>query len=149
MGHSIPVDTYPGLESPQLKGFWEMAAKGKRNNAAAQERPKFEDFVFINVRLSPEQGKAFKAWQSAHTDDIGLLLNEVADSGHKITITRDKANDCFITSFTCLEPASPNYCMILSSRSDDMWESVGLNLFKHYDLFSSGEWPEQTKQNWG
>jgi len=129
-------------------GDVKMARSNGNAKNEADAKPRFEDFKFVNSRLTEREKTAFETWKKAHSDDAFILLNEVVNSGKKFTASWDGTNDCYIVSFTCLEKRSPNYCLVLSSRSDDLWDAICMNLFKDYDLFR-GEWPTETKANWG
>lgn len=126
-----------------------MAVGTKNGKGATKDKPGFADFRFVNSRLTKAESEDFARWWKEHADDAFTLLNEMVGSGYKFSATWDDSNACFIASLTCVESKSPNYCLILSSRSDDLWEAIGLSLFKNYALFPGGEWPTDVKQNWG
>lgn len=125
-----------------------MAGKNGNKPRASSSSGNFSDFKFVNARLSSQAEEAFKKWFDDHAADAWELLASVVINGYKFSGSWDATNDCFIFSLTCRDDSSVNANLVLTSRSDSMWEALGLCLFKHLVLWPEG-WPEQQRQNWG
>lgn len=128
------------LENKVLK----MAGKSK-GNVSQWVKP-----VFVNMTLNEEQKKIFTTWYKSEGERLSDFLGQVMVDDYKVSVNWDDNNQCFIASFTGKEDQRFNSNMVLSSRSDDWYEAIGLNLYKHLILCKSGKWDgETTKNNWG
>lgn len=108
------------------------------------------EYRFIDRRLTAAEKGPFQAWAKEHQAEQLLLLGEVVASEHKASISFYGKGDCYIVSFTCNDERSPNWHMIMTSRSDDLDEALMLNLYKHFVLFEGRAWAsEDLRDNWG
>lgn len=124
--------------------------RGNGNGRAPKaDKPSFSDFQFVSYTLSKSEKVAFSKWWEEKASDAFVFVSEVVNSGYKVSLSWDAENDCYIATFTCMEKKSPNYCLVMSSRSDDLWEAIGINLYKHYVLFSESGYPVKTSNSWG
>lgn len=118
--------------------------KGRQNGAYAN------DYTFVDRRLHSGEKEAWLQWSQEKYKDAFLLLGDVASGQHKVTLTYQEQGDCFICSFTCNDEQSPNYHVILTSRSDVAEEAVLLNLYKFYVIYEDKAWTsEDHSNNWG
>ena len=126
-----------------------MPPRNGKSQSGSKPRPNFQDFTFASYTLSKSEKDSFNKWWETHSADVGIYLSEIVNSGYKQSASWDNANDCYIVSFTCLDERSQNYCVILSSRSDDLIEAIGLNIYKHVVLFAESGYPVKTSNSWG
>lgn len=126
-----------------------MPQRNERKPKDERKRPSFSDFTFVQYTLSKTEETAFKKWWQENSPDAVVYLAEVVNSGYKFSASWDNSNDCYIATFTCLDERSQNYCLIMSSRSDDFWEAIGINLYKHLVLFSESGYPVKSSNAWG
>lgn len=126
-----------------------MPVRGNGNGKSTEAKPNFSDFQFVQYTLSKSEKDAFEKWWETHYSDAPTLLSEVINSGYKQSSSWDDTNDCYIVTFTCMDKRSGNYCLVMSSRSDDWLEALGINLFKHYVLFIESGYPIKTSNKWG
>lgn len=124
--------------------FHEMA------NKKQSSRNRFGNTEFVNVTLTADQRKEFKAWYPAILDNLHDELGQLMVDDYKVSCSWDDNNQCFIATFTGKQDQTYNSEKALSSRSDNWFEALGVNLFKHVVLFGSKTWDgETTKNNWG
>ena len=121
-----------------------MASKQRNTNNS------WNKIEFINIRLDVEEGKQFRDWFKAQSEKIPDLLGQIMVDDHKISVTWDERNQCFIATFTGKEDQRHNDNKSLSSRSDDWYEALALNCYKHLVMCKNGKWEGETeKNNWG
>jgi hypothetical protein len=105
---------------------------------------------FINIDLTDKQGEDFNDWQQVNVSKMGVLVGELASAGHKIGVSFDGDNECFIVSVTCKDESSDNLNRCFTSRSDDWVEAVLLALFKWDVVMARSTWSgKQRRMNWG
>lgn len=105
---------------------------------------------FVNVQLSEGQKKDFLKWKTEQAERIADLIGQIAVDDYKITCSWDARNQCYIASFTGKEDQRHNEHRSMSSRSDDWYEAIALNVYKHVVVFHEGTWEgDNTKNNWG
>ena len=111
---------------------------------------RFGDTKFVNVTLTQEQSKEFKAWYPAILDNLHDEIGQLMVDEYKVSCSWDDNHQCFIATFTGKQDQDFNSQKALSSRSDNWFEALGINLFKHVVLFGSKTWSgEEQKNNWG
>lgn len=116
---------------------------------ARKNKPKFEDFKFVQIRLYEADKDTFEKWRVTAGQDVDILLARLALDGYKMSVSWDDNNSCYIASHTCLNEKDENYCLILTSRSDDMFEAMALNAFKHFKMCHDCVWPMSENASWG
>jgi len=110
----------------------------------------FAEIEFVGVRLDKEQAELFADWVAADQETRALDLAEFLSAGHKTSITWDDHNACFIVSATCKDESNDNFNRCLTSRSNDWYEAMMLNVFKHQVLFKKQRWNGDANTNsWG
>ena len=131
--------------------MWRLAEQA--HLMAGKTQTKYSNFnqtEFVNRNLLAEEGEAFKAWAKKENERIPDMLGQIMVNGYKVTCTWNDNNQCYIATFTGKEDAKHNVNKALSSRSDDWFEALAMNTFKHVILFKSGVWEgDTTKNNWG
>ena len=121
------IDLFSYME----RGFCDMAGKQKSKGN------RFGNTEFVNVTLDVEQRKEFKAWFTTIVDDLHDEIGQLMVDDYKVSCSWDDNNQCFIATFTGKPDQNYNSEKALSSRSDNWFEALGLNLFKHIVIFSS------------
>lgn len=106
--------------------------------------------TFVQLKLNEETASAFSTWMERKEPEIALDVASFMSKGNKVSITWDNENKCWIVSATCKEQSSPNYNHCLSSRSNEWWEAMCMNVFKHDVVCGGGSWTaKQSNANWG
>lgn len=121
----------------------------RKQNVSNSNKPKFEDFKFVPLLLGSKDKDHFKTWWEESAADTFTFLDTLVNDGYKVTINWDERNGCYICSFTCLNSKLANYCLVLTSRSDTVFEAIGINLYKHLYMTANHEWPTARDDNWG
>ena len=121
-----------------------MAKKSSSNQS------NWNKIEFVNVTLTEPQKKEFKVWAKEHSNEVADDLGQLMVDEYRVSIVWDDNNQCFIATFTGKVDQSTNADKALSSRSDDWYEAIALNLYKHKVIFGGKQWNgETTKNNWG
>ena len=110
----------------------------------------FAEVSFVNIRISADEKPAFDSWAEKQAKRVWEMIQSLADSGYKLSISPDLENSCYIATLTGTKHAVRNKNKAISSRSDDVIEAILLSAYKHVVLFGEGEWEgEQRQNNWG
>jgi len=108
------------------------------------------DVTFINIRLDKQGEKQFTEWYSRDQRELAEELAVFVSKGHKLGLSWDDKNTCFTASATCRDDRSPNFNSCITSRSDDFFEAMMMNVFKAEVLFEGGTWVADDRgSNWG
>lgn len=108
------------------------------------------DIQFVTMRIGAKEKEQFKAWYSKNANDVLAKLEELVSDGYKVSLSYYFDGNCHIVSLTCKDEKSANFNRCLTSRSDDLWEAVGLTVFKHFHLCNDGIWEDEgNSNNWG
>lgn len=122
--------------------FVPMAKQARKNTSFGID--------FVTIELSEKQEKEFTAWVSESTSSLPTLVGELASSGHKIGVSFDGDNECFIVSVTCKDESQDNHNLCYTSRSDEWLEALQLAVFKWDVISKRGKWLAKTqRKNWG
>lgn len=106
--------------------------------------------TFIDVRLAKADGDQFRAYMQQGNDELALEMATLVSQGHKLSLSWDNKNVCFIASVTCRDEKAINYDCCITSRSDDWFEAIMLCVFKAVVLANGKAWQEMSeKSNWG
>ena len=123
-----------------------MPSKSTRN---ASKRP-WPETRFVDIRLDKKQQDLFREFMEKKADDLSLALADFIADGNKTSITWDDENKTFIVASTCKNPDSINLDACISSRSQDWYEALMLNVFKHLVICGAGEWEGESRdKSWG
>jgi hypothetical protein len=121
-----------------------MGNKGKANNG--------NQFTtkFAVIALDSEGKQLAKQWLASNSKDLDTFFVDLVRDGWKTSLRWDNENDCFIASCTNVDDDSKNHNTCVTSRSDNMYESILINYYKIYIMFDGKKLPvEQAKDNWG
>lgn len=123
--------------------FW-SAMKSK-----ARQRD-FAQVDFVNIYVSSQQEAQYRDWlKTADTQLVSLLADVIADQ-HKVGISFDGANACYIASATCKDETSPNYNVCITARSDDWTDALLLLVFKIQHIAGKIPWRDCSRPTtWG
>jgi hypothetical protein len=120
---------------------------------AGKQVKKYMDFgkvEFVNVTLNEAQKKEFLTWFKTEGERIADHLGQIMVDDYKVSCSWDDRNQCYIASFTGKEDQRVNEHKSMSSRSDDWYEALALNAYKHLVVFKGNTWDGETsKNNWG
>jgi len=121
-----------------------MTPKGNRNGRA------FDPVEFITINLDGEAEKLFKSWAPSHLETLNSDLANFIAEEHKVGLSWDQNNACFIASATCKDEKSPNHNCCITARSDDWTEALLLVLFKATVIPSGKAWSDVSRPAaWG
>lgn len=120
-----------------------------KNNSGSKSNNQFE-VQFANLKIDSKHKDSFEEWKESKPEDVALDVASFISNGHKTSISWDNDNHCWIVSATCKEERSPNYNYCLTSRSDDWYEAMCMNVYKHKFIAKEGKWSDQQEdRNWG
>jgi hypothetical protein len=96
----------------------------------------------IQFRLTDEELLQFDAWIKQKDFKFDEAVEEALLSDHKVGVSWDATNNCFIATFTAKGDRHPNAGKCLMSRAMDWREAVAINMFKCEVVFASdkGRW---------
>ena len=107
------------------------------SKAAAKKKvgaPKFGDNNFINYSLSNEQKAELKA-KPFSPEDFDSLLDQVTDSGYKVSFSYDTFNECYAVFLTPKDEKSINKGLILTARGSTNIKAFKQACYLHFTLF--------------
>lgn len=85
----------------------------------------------------------------AHYGEVVALLDAidaVVQSGYKLSVSYNPANDNFVASLTCRLQGNPNFDKTISGFAMTWDMAVGVVLFKHFVIAGEGNWAEYARQ---
>lgn len=110
----------------------------------------FNQTEFVNRNLLAHEAEEFGVWAKKETERIPDLIGQIMVEDYKISCTWNDTNQCYIATFTGKEDCKFNPYKALSSRSDDWFEALAMNAYKHLVIFNGKKWDGDTiKNNWG
>lgn len=106
---------------------------------------------FVNIRVEKSHESDFLAWYEEMLPDIGDHLLILVSSNYKVSLNLDLTNDCYIVAVTGTSENRDNRGLCMTSRSNVLFEAIGLALYKHEVLCGGSSWgePEERQTNWG
>lgn len=118
--------------------------KPKRNTS------NFPQTEFVNLKLNKKQAAEFEDWKNGDAGKISTRVVEFIADGNKTSISYDFDNECFIVSSTCKAEGHANENRCMTSRSEDWYEALLMNVFKNDVVLHGGEWiGEDEGRKWG
>ncbi len=127
-----------------------MSPKPRNKKQSSGGKGSFDDYAFVDVRIRASDKDAFKTWAQSNANDSVDLLSTLVNSGYKVSVSWSDYQDCYTASFTGQEEKSPNYHLVMTSRSDDLWEAIMIGLYKHFVQCGGEDWPTDRQTNdWG
>lgn len=117
-----------------------------------ETKPKQFDFQFVKCDLPVETKEMVKKWDEDYTLTIDNLERMIED-GYKISISRDKYNDCIGAFATHPDQQSPNNGFCLSARGPSMLNALKVLVYKHFNILQE-KWYTEVDQayerdSWG
>lgn len=113
-------------------------------------RNAFQQVEFVTINLDTAAEKAFRIYAKDNLDKLVPMIAEFMAEPHKLGLSWDDSNNCFIASATCKNEKSENHNQCITARSDDWSEALLLLLFKHYVVAKGGTWSDVSRPiAWG
>lgn len=85
---------------------------------------------FVDLKLLRDEKKGFTEWASKVSDQSSELFGVMVSDGWKTSVTWDAKNACFIVSSTMRDEDDINYQVTVTSRSQEWFEGIMLNVYK-------------------
>lgn len=105
---------------------------------------------FVTIELTAKQEADFEEWVVSATPKLSEYTGELVSSGHKLGVSWDGDNECFIVSVTCKDEAQDNANKCYTSRSDEWVEALLLAIYKWDVISKRSTWAGKAKRsNWG
>jgi len=143
-----PSNWYQAYLNNKFEQLGERIMSAKNSRAAKSQND--WQVTFVQIKLDKGTADEFTEWFKRKPEQVALDIAAFISNGHKIGITWDNNNTCWIVSATCKEESSDNYNCCLSSRSDDWYEALAMTVFKNDVICKMGKWSdEQQSANWG
>lgn len=115
--------------------------------AKQQFKQDFADIEMIQFKLNADELEAFDVWIQAKTFKFDDRVTEHLVNQHKVGVSWDARNDCFIASSTGRGDTNKNSGLCLLSRSSNWQEAIALNLFKADVVYANGIWRPRKDPN--
>lgn len=112
---------------------------------AKSDKFDYRETKFASVRLSSDELAKFDTWYEKSFPDFWELLTVHLSAGWKLSVTWDKENDCFIASSTNHAEKSVNYRTCVTSRDNEWFGAVMMNVFKCHVLYDDEAIPVNGK----
>lgn len=126
--------------------MWLMASK----NSSKPNRGNWPETNFVNLKITGKHKDGFLSWMSRKDNDIQVDVAAFMSNGHKTSISWDTNNNVWIVSATCKDESSPNVNCCLTSRSNEWWEAMCMNVYKHDIICAQGSWLDSAESgDWG
>lgn len=123
-----------------LEEWWrtvQMAGKSTKNGRTA-----FPETKFIQFKLTADQKKQFSKWVAdlgvKDQEEVSLFMAE----GVKTSISFDEDKGHWIVSSTCVDEDSENHRCCLTSRAEEWYSGLMMNVFKARVLMAKVPWEE-------
>lgn len=121
-----------------------------KKNAQANTSRGWTETKFVTIRLNGKHKDGFREYMQRPPEEIALDVASFMSSGHKTSITWDDNNACWIVSSTCKDDSSKNLDHCISSRSQEWYEALSMNVYKNNVICNKGAWIDQQEENdWG
>lgn len=128
----------------------EQKLMAKRGNSRRNSRSENNMPEFVNYQLNEEEKREFDAWKGGASKQFDDLMESFLADFHKLSVSWDDYNQCFIATATCKDEESDNFNRCLTGRSDTWGEAILVLWFKMTVIFNSGEWKgQETRRNFG
>jgi len=114
-------------------------AKGTRARGALKKG----DYEFIRLSLSTDEKAEAKAWFDKNADTLDKAMQDVMESGHKVSFSYNETNRNVTCTFTGKPEESVNEYKMLTSFASSWWQALATNLFKYHVIFPKGVWENQ------
>lgn len=115
-----------------------MPAKAKKSD----KKPWEVEFVSIELTELEKSHLKTQAWKP---DEVMSELDRLADDGYKVSLWKDKFNDCAGCTITCNAEGHSNHRKCITGRGPDFIGAIASVLYKHYTL-CEGDWSKRERQ---
>jgi len=115
-----------------------MAAKGTRKRNPVKKG----EYTFVRVNLTKEDKQACAAWFDKSADMLDKKMQEMLESGHKVSFSYNETNGNVTCTFTGKPEESVNEYRMLTSFASSWWQALATNLWKHNEFFKAGVWED-------
>lgn len=123
-----------------------MPAKAKNNRNTGNPF----DVIFVSVKIDASEEAKFNEWTLRKDAEIAFDIAKAISDGHKIGVSWDNNNACFIVSATCKDESSINYNHCISSRSGEWYEALMMTVYKIQVMLADKAWSSGAERsNWG
>lgn len=112
-----------------------------------QARPDSTMPEMVQFKLNADELAQFDSWLAQKGFSFDDRVTNHLVQSHKIGVSWDAYNDCFISSSTGKGDTNRNAGLCLLSRSTDWREAVALNLFKAEVVYANGVWRPRKDPN--
>lgn len=139
------VNLYVGCLNHLREVVYEMATKQVRDTKAPNV---FKGF--INRTLTADEKLAFKVWE-CDDHDLWIVLQTDIQSGYKLSVTYNSANDTFNATYMCNDEKSPNHGWCLTAFAPEWYLAIKTLVFKHNEILGC-DWPvgkQANQEQWG
>lgn len=85
---------------------------------------------FVDLKLLRDEKKGFTDWIANTGERASELFSIMVSNGWKTSVTWDSKNACFIVSSTMRDEDDINYQVTVTSRSQEWFEGIMLNVYK-------------------
>jgi hypothetical protein len=105
------------------------------------------EYAFVRFELSRSEKAAFAATLPPDMAKVWDTLYALLEDGHKISLSYDANNVCYVASLTCNSGSrTQNHHAVLSARADN--PDVALALLVYKDELLEGHWPTGNDQTY-
>lgn len=115
-----------------------MAKKGTRN----RKQIKKGEYTFVRMSLTADEKKECAAWFEKSAETLDRKLQDVIESGHKISFSFNETNQNVTCTFTGKPDESVNEYRMLTSFASSWWQALATNLWKNEVYFQDGVWED-------
>lgn len=115
-----------------------MATKGTRKRRAIAKG----EYTFVRVNLTKDDKTACAAWFEKAGDTLDKAMQDMLESGHKVSFSYSEINGNVTCTFTGKPDESVNEYRMLTSFASSWWQALATNLWKHNEFFKGGVWED-------
>jgi len=140
-----------GKSSPSSNG-----SKGKERLLPRRSEKDDEWGGYVPLSIDDAHRESFDLWYEEMGREFSIQLVEAVDSGLKLTISYDGANQSYIASLTGRPDISGNepFTCCLSARAGTFEQALAVLVYKHYDMLHCDWWdlvnaPKQSRYTFG
>lgn len=128
---------------------WETFVMPRKGQTTGKRNNQFST-TFVNMKLSVQEGKAFRAWLEKLGENAEKEISAAIGKGMKFSFSETGENGSYLASMTCRDEGSVNYDCCITSRSNSWWEALLMCAFKGGTLGWDNPWVDQTSgDDWG
>jgi hypothetical protein len=127
---------WKGEYAAQIRKFFTEQEEIMSNGKKSPAKPfNYAEVEFVQHKLNAEEKVQFTSWGSGKNFDSDLEVSDFIQHGWKVSVSWDMNNDCYIVAATCKDEKSVNVNKCITSRSDQWFEALLMNVFKVTVLF--------------